>query len=159
MLSAPGMTDGGALPMAQVFNGFGCAGANRSPALAWTAPPRGTQSLAVSMFDPDASGKGWWHWTVFNLPISTRALSPGEGASRGHPLPVGARQGRSSYGSLGYGGACPPAGAPPHHYVITVWALDTPYLPFAAGTADGSIGAALRQHAMAQAVMTVRYGR
>ena len=26
---------GGVIPMAQVFNGFGCAGGDRSPALSW----------------------------------------------------------------------------------------------------------------------------
>ena len=33
--------------------------------------------------------------------------------------------GLSDYGTLGYGGPCPPVGDGPHHYHVTVSALDT----------------------------------
>lgn len=40
-----------------------------------TPPPPGSQSLALTMYDPDApSGSGWWHWVVYNLPASTTGL-------------------------------------------------------------------------------------
>ena len=46
---------------AQVYNAFGCTGGNVSPSLAWKNPPPGTQSFAVTVFDPDApTGSGWW---------------------------------------------------------------------------------------------------
>jgi len=32
-------SNGGALPMSTVFNGFGCTGGNRSPHLAWSGEP------------------------------------------------------------------------------------------------------------------------
>jgi Raf kinase inhibitor-like YbhB/YbcL family protein len=159
-LTSPAMTDGGDLPAAQILNGFGCQGANRSPALAWSAPPPGTQSLAVTMYDPDApSGSGWWHWTVFNLPPATRAFSEGEGAPQGAALPAGAVQGRTDFGTPGYGGACPPAGDAPHRYVITIWALDTGRLPLDANAPGAMVGFFLHRHAISKATLTVRYGR
>lgn len=55
------------LTQAHAFAGFGCEGGNQSPALTWTQPPEGTQSLAITVHDPDApTGSGWWHWVVYN---------------------------------------------------------------------------------------------
>jgi phosphatidylethanolamine-binding protein (PEBP) family uncharacterized protein len=35
----------------------------------------------------------------------------------------GAKQGTNDFKRIGYGGPCPPAGAP-HHYVFRIYALD-----------------------------------
>lgn len=64
-------------PMDKVFsfNGFGCSGENRSPQLSWQSLPAGTQSVAITAYDPDApTGSGWWHWLVVNLPASQSEL-------------------------------------------------------------------------------------
>ena len=67
-----------------VFNGFGCSGGNQSPELRWSGAPAGTQSFAVSVYDPDApTGSGWWHWYVVNLPASTTSLPRDAGKSDG----------------------------------------------------------------------------
>ncbi len=158
-VTSPEMTDGGALPLAQVMNGFGCQGANRSPPLAWSTPPPGTGSLAITMFDPDAPGGGWWHWIVFNLPPGTTEITESQGAQGAAPLPGGAVQGRNDFGTSGYGGACPHIGSLAHHYVITIWALDAAALPFDAQAKDASIAAFLAQHEIAKATITVSYGR
>lgn len=41
------------------FQGFGCSGENLSPALSWSGLPKGTQSVAITVYDPDApTGSG-----------------------------------------------------------------------------------------------------
>lgn len=92
----------------QVFEGFGCHGGNQSPQLAWTNPPAGTKSFAITVYDPDApTGSGWWHWTIANIPAKTMTLPAGAGNPNGEKLPAGAVQGRNDFGYAGFGGACP----------------------------------------------------
>ena len=96
-LSSRDMKNGGLLDDTFVFNGFGCSGKNRSPALAWKNAPKGTQSFAVTMYDPDApTGSGWWHWTLFNIPSTTTSLKRGA-STETSLLPLGVRQGRTDF--------------------------------------------------------------
>lgn len=142
----------------QVFNGFGCKGENKSPALAWKGAPAGTKSFAVTVYDPDApTGSGWWHWTVFNIPPSVTALP--EGAGSGAGLPAGAVQGRTDFGSAGFGGACPPAGDKPHRYVFKVFALKTDKIDLDSNASGALVGFMLNANKLATASMTARYGR
>jgi Raf kinase inhibitor-like YbhB/YbcL family protein len=159
-LSAPGLTNGGKLPDAQVFNDFGCKGGNRSPALSWTDPPAKAKGLAITMYDPDApTGSGWWHWTLVNLPANLRNLPEGAGEASGAQLPQGAVQARTDFGTSGYGGACPPPGNKPHHYIFTVWALDTDHLPLDANAPGAMVGYYLNQHSIGKTTFTLLYGR
>jgi hypothetical protein len=92
-LSSPTIKPNAKLTDEQVFNGFGCAGKNVSPALAWKGAPAGTKSFAVTVYDPDApTGSGWWHWVVVNLPASVTSLPAGAGDPSGGQLPAGAEQ-------------------------------------------------------------------
>lgn len=95
---------------------YSCKGKNISPALAWTEPPTGTQSLALIMDDPDAPGGTWVHWVLFNIPASTRNLQEDLQAS-------GMSLGKNSWGDMRYGGPCPPSGT--HRYFFKLYALDT----------------------------------
>lgn len=141
-----------------VFAGFGCSGGNLSPALAWSDAPAGTKSFAITAYDPDApTGSGWWHWVVFNLPAATHALPAGAGA-KGTGLPGGAVQSRTDFGAPGYGGPCPPPGAP-HRYVFTVHALDVDKLPLDEQSSGAMVGFMLHSHAISRASLTALYGR
>lgn len=158
-LSSPDIADQRPLAAAQVYEGFGCHGGNRSPALAWSAGPAGTQSYALTVYDPDApTGSGWWHWVVVNLPAATRALPAGAGRADGAALPAAARQLVTDFGAPGYGGACPPAGAPAHRYQFTVYALDTT-LDLPANATPALAGFMIHAHTLASARITAVYGR
>ena len=79
-MTSPQIRDGGRIADEQVFNSFGCQGANISPALQWKGAPPGTKSFALTVYDQDApTGSGWWHWVVFNIPASVNALAKGAG--------------------------------------------------------------------------------
>ena len=111
ILTSDSFKDGDYLPSDHVLSadyGFGCAGGNRSPHLAWTDLPKGTHSFALTCFDPDApTGSGFWHWLVVNIPPDARELALGAG-SEGGTLPAGALQVRTDFGKPGYGGHGPP---------------------------------------------------
>ena len=108
-VTSPAFADGAPLPPRHSLRG-----GDLSPPLAWDPPPPGTRSLAVTCFDPDAPGGGFWHWAVAGLPPGTSALPEGAGAPDGSGLPAGAVQARNDFGRVGYGGAAPPRGHGPH---------------------------------------------
>ncbi len=148
------------LTEAQVFNGFGCNGQNISPALKWSGAPEGTRSFAVTVYDPDApTGSGWWHWVVYNIPASVTELPEGAGSAAGDKLPADAVQGRTDFGTPGFGGACPPKGDKPHRYVFTVHALKTDKLDAPADATAALIGFMINANRIGKASFTARYGR
>ena len=143
----------------QVFSGFGCTGKNISPPLVWSGAPAGTQSFALTMYDPDApTGSGWWHWVVYDIPASVTVLDAGAG-SPGGKLPLGAVQGRTDYGTTGYGGACPPKGDKPHRYIFTIYALRTSRLDVPVGSTAAMVGYAIGANKIASASLAAYYGR
>jgi len=113
-----------------VLNGFGCSGENVSPALEWKNIPAGTKSLSLQVHDPDApTGSGFWHWGVYNIPVTATGLAQGAGNSP-DTLPAPAFGGTTDFldtGATGvngnYGGPCPPKGDKPHRYNFTLYAL------------------------------------
>jgi hypothetical protein len=115
-ISSSAFANGEAIP-----SKFSCDGSDISPALRWTEPPAGTQSFALIMDDPDAPMETWVHWILYNIPASTRNLI--EGTPTGHQLSDGSLQGKTSAGSTGYHGPCPPSGT--HRYFFKLYALDT----------------------------------
>ena len=112
---------GKTLPMSAVHSMAG--GENTSPDLQWSGVPEGTQSIAVTCYDPDApTSVGFVHWVLFNIDPSVTRLESGAGAPGSEP--TGSVAGYTDFGGPGYGGAAPPPG-PAHHYHFTVYALDT----------------------------------
>lgn len=160
LLSSPDFPDGGKLPEAALLNGFGCNGGNRSPALSWTDPPSGTQSLAITLHDQDApTGSGFWHWVVVGLPPRAGTLAADAGNIDNPALPAGAVMARTDYGVPAFGGACPPAGAPAHHYVFSIHALDVADLGAPLDVSAAMVGFFLNAHSLAVARTTAIYGR
>jgi hypothetical protein len=128
---------------------WGCDDAGLSPQLSWRGAPAGTQSFAVTLFDPDApTGSGFWHWQAWDLPATTTSLPTGAA------LPAGAVSGDNDGGGVGYTGPCPPTGDVTHHYVFTVIALSIPTLGLPAGTPPPVVGYVIGHNALASATLT-----
>ena len=158
-LTSPDLAKGKPIPNKHVFNSFGCSGENVSPALEWKGAPKTAKSFALTAYDPDApTGSGWWHWVVYNIPASTTKLDAGAGDAKGAGLPQGAAQGNTDFGSPGYGGPCPPPGKP-HHYIFTIYALDTDKLDIPANATAAFVGFNIHGHTVGKASLTATYGR
>lgn len=139
------------------FNGFGCDGPNLSPELSWKNPPAGTQSFAITVFDPDApTGSGFWHWLVLDIPATVTSLP--QGASNGQ-LPAGSRSFSNDYGIKEFGGACPPEGHGMHRYQFTVWALPEATLGVPDDASAAVVGFMLNSTALGKATLTATYAR
>lgn len=140
--------------------GFGCNGGNLSPELSWSEVPAGTQSFAVTCFDPDApTGSGFWHWVVANIPANVTSLPLGAGTPGGGKLPAGALEVRTDFGKPGYGGPCPPQGMNIHRYIFTVHAVSLKELPVTADTSAAIVGFYLNFNTLAKASLIGLYRR
>jgi Raf kinase inhibitor-like YbhB/YbcL family protein len=106
-LTSPAFHPGGTIPAR-----YTCAGADVSPPLRWTAPPRGTRSFSITVVDVDANG--FVHWRASGIAGAARSLATGA-----HPP----SEGLNTFGRHRYSGPCPPPGAGPHRYVFTLRAL------------------------------------
>lgn len=95
---------------------------NRNPQLAWTGVPKGTESFALVVHDPDVPSKGddvnkegrevpaslprvnFYHWLLLDIPASMREIAAGSNSDgvtphgkRGPAAPGGMRHGLNSY--------------------------------------------------------------
>jgi Raf kinase inhibitor-like YbhB/YbcL family protein len=135
-------------PKTAIPSTYTCDGANTAPPLEWSAPPSGTQSLALIVDDPDAPAGTWVHWVIFNLPPDARSLSTA--------LPQGAQEGINDFQNVGYGGPCPPSGT--HRYVFQLYALDAK-LALPSGVQRRAVDKAMKGHILARAELTGTYSR
>jgi Raf kinase inhibitor-like YbhB/YbcL family protein len=135
---------------------YSCDGENISPPLSWGEPPVGTQSFVLIMEDPDAkavAGQVWDHWLLYNIPAEVRSLP--EAIPAENELADGSRHGKTSWGTLKYGGPCPPQGRS-HRYVFSFYALDI-LLDLEPGATKGEIRAAIQGHVLGKAEKTWKY--
>ena len=159
-LTSPDIKPGATIDKKFEFNGFGCSGENKSPALKWSGAPKGAKSFAVTVYDPDApTGSGWWHWSVINIPADVMELKPDAGAAGGANLPKGATPVRIDFGVAAWGGMCPPPGDKPHRYIFTVHALKTEKLEIPADATAALAGFMINANSIGKATFTAKYGR
>src|ERR1051325_4088571 len=90
-LTSPDFKAGGAIGQKNAGNIMGCTGEGKSPALEWKNPPAGTKSFALMVHDPDAptGGSGFWHWVVYDIPVTATSLPADAGKADGTALPRG----------------------------------------------------------------------
>ena len=121
-----------------------------APPLEWTAPPAGTQELALIVEDPDApTPEPFCHWLVWGLPPQQGKLLEGE---------TPPRVGKNSFQNSEWLLPDPPTGHGPHDYVFQLFALDLPLalMPWAGRK---ELLAAMEGHVVAAAVVTATYQR
>lgn len=104
---------------------YTCEGDDLSPPLKWTGAPEETESLALIVDDPDAPGRTFTHWLLFNIPGALtelpRDLDVSTHFSNANAEP---KEGKNDFGNVGYGGPCPPEGDGAHRYFFRLYALD-----------------------------------
>ena len=115
-ITSSAFSQGAAIPVQ-----YSCKGRDVSPPLAWSDPPAGTKSFALIVDDPDAPVGTWVHWVLYNIPPTARGLP--EASATEAALADGSLNGRTSAGSPGYHGPCPPSGT--HRYFFKLYALDS----------------------------------
>ncbi len=97
----------------QIPKKFTCKGANINPQLKIEQLPPGTKSLVLIVDDPDAPGKTFVHWVLYDIPPTASIFE------NSHP----GTQGMNDYRVNAYRGPCPPSGV--HRYFFKIYALDT----------------------------------
>lgn len=130
-------------------------GADRSPELHWTAPPRPTRSLVIRIVDRNPIAHDWVHWLVIDLPARVREIPAG---ASGH-LPSGSRELRNSFGTIGYGGPLPPPGSGVHPYEVDVYAVSVPRLDVGPGATWAQVRVAMDAHVLAHASVVGMFER
>ena len=133
---------------------YTCDGQNISPPLAWDSVPANAQALALIADDPDAPGKTWVHWVVFDMPATTKSLP--ENVPPQETIAGGGKQGTTDFRKVGYGGPCPPSGT--HRYYFKVYALDKELGLDNKATKD-QVLKAMEGHILAQGQLMGRYKR
>ena len=147
-LTSPAFTMNGSIPAR-----FTCDGENISPELIISGMPVGTQSLALTMEDPDVPtsirADGMWdHWIIWNMPPSTTHIVEGG-------IPPGIL-GTGTSGKAAYFGPCPPDRE--HRYIFTLYALDaTITLP--KGSSKNELLQAMNSHIIGQTNLIGKYDR
>ena len=151
-LRSEAFEDGGIIPVE-----YTCDGRDVSPPLEWGAPPSGTRSLALIMYDPDAPAGTFVHWVLYNIPAGVTRLPkglPGEPVLEGYGL-----QGRNDFGRIGYGGPCPPRWHGEHRYYFALHALSVDNIGLGPGATADRVLEAIRGRVVGHAIMMGRYSR
>jgi len=91
---------------------YTCQGKDINPPLIIENLPEETKSFALIVDDPDAPGRGWAHWIVYDIPVINEIDE--------NSIP--GKEGINDFGRKHYGGPCPPSGT--HRYFFRLYALN-----------------------------------
>ena len=134
---------------------YTCLSGNLSPPLAWDDVPAGALSFAITCEDPDAPKGTFHHWAIFDIPAYVRELPEGFGNTQHE----GIRQAKNDFGTVGYGGPCPPPGHGEHHYRFRIFALRVETLRVDENASCREVAQAASHHIAAEAELTGTFSR
>jgi Raf kinase inhibitor-like YbhB/YbcL family protein len=149
-ISSPAFIEGGTIP-----ENYTCDGENISPSLNWSGIPKGTQSLALIMDDPDAPIGIFVHWVIYGMDGKLSGLP--EGVTKSATVEGIGLQGINSFRKTGYDGPCPPKGTP-HRYYFKLYALDS-VIALKPGASKSDVEKAIESHVLGQGQFMGKYGR
>jgi Raf kinase inhibitor-like YbhB/YbcL family protein len=115
---------------------YTCDGQDINPPINIEGVPEKAHSLVLIVDDPDAPGKTWVHWLVWNIPITHHIKE--------NSIP--GVQGWNDFERCDWGGPCPPSGI--HRYFFKVYALDSLLQLFSKATRT-ELEQAMHQHILA----------
>ncbi len=124
---------------------FTCEGEDISPTLIISDVPVEAKSLALIVDDPDAPGKTWVHWVVFDIPSTTAEIKEDS---------IPGTQGYNDFGRNDWGGPCPPSGT--HRYFFKIYALDAA-LNIKEGSSKQAVEKSMQGHILEKAELIGLY--
>ncbi len=134
-------------------------GEDVSPPLTWSGVPEAARELAMICDDPDApTAEPWVHWVIYKIPTNASGLPEYIAKTEAPSEPAGVRQGKNSFGNIGYGGPAPPPGHGVHHYHFKLYARDAE-LSVASRPDKKHLRAAMEGHILAQGELVGTYER
>ena len=133
-----------------------CDGIGSSLPLRFGTPPAGTKSFAILLWDDDAPAGLASQWIVYDMPISLTGLEAGvkDGANV-----QGFKQGKNTFGKLGYSALCPSKGGKMHHYYVDFYAINVASLGLPAGSSLNVVHAAIKRHKILESKLMGVYAR
>ena len=143
VVTSPAYEEGGTIPVV-----YTCDGDDVSPPYELAGVPAEAASLVVVMDDPDAPVGVWDHWVVYDV-VPTDAIA--------EAVEDLGTDGINSWGELGYGGPCPPAG-PAHRYILRVLALNV-VLDWSEGVDKDGLLETVAPFVIAEGQLMELYGR
>ena len=126
-----------------------------SPRLEWSGAPMNTKAFAFIVEDPDAPMGTFTHWLIYNVPGTATGLS--QNIAKTGTLPDGSKQGKNSFGNVGYNGPMPPPGKT-HRYFFRLYALDAA-LKLDPGVDTARLLSAMKDHVLAKGELMGTYQR
>lgn len=150
---SPAFADGEQIPTKYTADG-----ADVSPPLTIGGAPDEAATYALVVDDPDAPGRTFTHWLLWNVPADRTEVPEGVPTTRTVESLGGGRQGENDFGEVGYRGPKPPTGDGPHTYRFTLYVLRRP-LEVPAGAGKPELVDAIDGTHLARARFTGEYER